>query len=66
MDLAEIRPEVTNWIYLVQVRCKWQTLVNMIMNVWVPYKAGSFLFKRSVSFQRLVITSHYINFRAVR
>jgi hypothetical protein len=36
MDLTEIRPEGANWIHLIQVRCKWQTLVNMIMNVWVP------------------------------
>jgi hypothetical protein len=35
MDLAEIGWEGLDWIYLAQDRDHCQTLVNMVMNLWV-------------------------------
>jgi len=43
MDLREICWEGVEWIHLDQDRYQWQTLVNTVMNLWVPYKAGNFL-----------------------
>ena len=31
------------WIDLAQNRDRWQVLVNMVMNLWVPQNAGNFL-----------------------
>jgi hypothetical protein len=43
MDLREIGLEVTNWIHLAQDRNLWRAVVNTVMNLRVPYKAGDFL-----------------------
>jgi hypothetical protein len=32
-----------DWIHLAQVRVHWRALMNMVMNLRVPYKAGNFL-----------------------
>jgi len=32
-----------DWFDLARDRDKWQTLVNAVMNLWVPYNAGNFL-----------------------
>jgi hypothetical protein len=32
-----------DWIELAQDRVRWQAVVNVIMNLWVPYNAGNFL-----------------------
>jgi hypothetical protein len=32
-----------DWIDLPQERNKWQALVNVVMNLRVPYNAGNFL-----------------------
>jgi hypothetical protein len=42
MDLMEIGMDVVNWIHLAQDGVWWLALVNMIMNLWVPYKVGNF------------------------
>jgi len=36
MNLRKIAWEGVDWIHLVQNRDQWQTLVNMVMNFWVP------------------------------
>jgi hypothetical protein len=36
IDLTEIGCEVVCWIRLAQGREQWQTVVNSVMNVWVP------------------------------
>jgi hypothetical protein len=36
MDLREIRIDAANWIRLAQDRVRWQTFVNMVMNLRVP------------------------------
>jgi hypothetical protein len=36
MDLQEVGWGVIDWIDLVQDRDRWQALVNMVMNLWVP------------------------------
>jgi hypothetical protein len=41
MGLGEIGLEVVDWIHLAQDRDWWQALVNMIMNLLVPQKAGN-------------------------
>jgi hypothetical protein len=32
-----------NWIHLVQDRDQWLAVVNTVMSLWVPYKAGNLL-----------------------
>jgi hypothetical protein len=39
MDLKEIRCEDIDWIHMAQDRVHWWALVNMVMNLQVPYKA---------------------------
>ena len=29
-----------DWIDMAQIRDSWQALVNMVMNLWVPYLQG--------------------------
>ena len=36
MDLQEVGCEGMEWIELAQDRDRWQTLVNAVMNLWVP------------------------------
>jgi len=35
-DLQEVGCEGMDWIELAQDRERWQALVNMVMNLWVP------------------------------
>jgi len=43
MDLQEVGLEVMDWIDLAQVRDRWRTPVNAVMNLRVPYNMGNFL-----------------------
>jgi hypothetical protein len=43
MNLREIWFEDVDWIHLIYDRDRWRPLVNTVMNVRVPYKAGNFL-----------------------
>jgi hypothetical protein len=43
MDLREIEWVDVDWINLTQDRDQWWALLNMVMNLWVPEKAGNFL-----------------------
>jgi hypothetical protein len=43
MDFREIEWEVVDWIHLALNGDKWQALVNMVMNLWIPLKVGNFL-----------------------
>jgi hypothetical protein len=36
MDLQEVGCEVVDWIDLAQGRHMWRTLVNAVMNRWIP------------------------------
>jgi hypothetical protein len=36
MDLREVGCRVTDWIDLIQDRDRWRTLVNGVINYWVP------------------------------
>ena len=36
MDLQEVACGGMNWIDLAQDKIRWQVLVNVIMNLWVP------------------------------
>jgi hypothetical protein len=43
MNVKEMVLEGVHWIHLVQDGDRWQALVNTVMNLWVPCKAGNFL-----------------------
>jgi hypothetical protein len=43
MDLRETGWDGTDWIDLAQDRNQWKSLVNTVMNLWVPHNAGKFL-----------------------
>jgi len=43
MDLMEIRCEGTEWIHVTYDGDQWQSLLNAIMNFWVPWKVGNSL-----------------------
>ena len=36
MEIQEVRCGAMDWIELVQVRDRWCSLVNAVMNFWVP------------------------------
>jgi len=42
MDLWQVRGG-GDWMELAQDRDRWQVLVNMVINFWVPQSAGNFL-----------------------
>jgi hypothetical protein len=44
MDLREIGWEDVDWTHLAQDRDQWRTVVNTVMGLGVPLKAGNFLF----------------------
>jgi hypothetical protein len=53
MDLKKVGCESVDWIELAQDTDRWRTLVNAVMNLWVPYSAGNFLTGcKPVSFSR--------------
>jgi hypothetical protein len=41
-DLKEIGWESVEWIHLAQDRDQWRAVVNTVMKLRVPYKAGNF------------------------
>jgi hypothetical protein len=43
MDCKEVGWEGVDWIHLVQDKDQWWALVNIVINLRVPYKAGNFL-----------------------
>jgi hypothetical protein len=43
MEIREIGWDIVDCIHLAEGRNQWQPLVNMVMNLRVPYKARSFL-----------------------
>jgi hypothetical protein len=38
-----------DWIHLVQDSCQWQTLVNMVINLWVPQKKHGYFLTTQVT-----------------
>jgi hypothetical protein len=42
-DVTDIVLEAVDWIRLVVDRVQWQAIVNTVMNLRVPSKAGNFL-----------------------
>jgi hypothetical protein len=34
---------VMNWIVMAQDRDRWRSLVNVVMNFWIPENAGEYL-----------------------
>jgi hypothetical protein len=42
MDLGEIGWDGVGWIDMAQDKDQWRALVNMVLNLQVPYNAGKF------------------------
>jgi hypothetical protein len=43
MDLREVGCEEVDWMHLAQDRGHWWVLMNTVMSLWVPLKAGNFM-----------------------
>jgi hypothetical protein len=43
MDLRETGWEDVDWIHLAQDRDQWRAVVNTVIYLWVPQKAGNLL-----------------------
>jgi hypothetical protein len=43
MDLQEMGWAGTNWIDPVQDKDRWQALMHVVLNLWVPQNARNFL-----------------------
>jgi hypothetical protein len=43
MDLREIDGDYVDWGHVAQGRDQWRALVDTVMNLRVPWKAGNFL-----------------------
>jgi hypothetical protein len=43
MEFREIRWEDVDWIHLAQDRVQWWGLVNVVVNLYVPYNVEGFL-----------------------
>jgi hypothetical protein len=43
MDLSEIGWRCVDWMHLAQEWDQWRTVVNTVMNLRVPQRAGNFL-----------------------
>jgi hypothetical protein len=43
MDLKKVGCKDVDWPHLTEYGDQWWTVVNMVMNLWVPQKAGSSL-----------------------
>jgi hypothetical protein len=65
LDLRKIRWEGVDWIHLAQDRDRWRAVVNTVMNLRVPWKAGNFLTSwMAVSFWRRTLP-HVFSYRPV-
>jgi hypothetical protein len=60
MDLREIGLEGVDWNHLGQDRDQWWALVNTVMNLRVPYKAGYFFEYLSFSRTTLIHGARHI------
>jgi hypothetical protein len=53
LDLKATYCESMDWIHLTQDTVQWWASLNMVMNLWVPYKMGNFFTSwATVSFSR--------------
>jgi hypothetical protein len=43
MNAKEIGWEDANWIHQTQDRLQWQTLLNIVMNLWIPQQERNIL-----------------------
>jgi hypothetical protein len=56
MNLQEVGGDCGDWMELAQDRDSWRTLVNTVMNLWVPKMRGIFcLAAEPVSFSRRIL-----------
>jgi hypothetical protein len=62
VDCREIHLEVVDWILLAQYRDWRSTLVNMVMNLWVPKRWGPSLAEHTISFSRRTLLHGVIYF----
>jgi hypothetical protein len=54
MDFKETGREDVDWIHLGKGRVQWQAVVNMEMNLWVPYKTNFLTIWRTICLSRTI------------
>jgi len=56
LDLQEVGCGGMDWIDVAQDRDRWRSLVDMVVNLWVPFNAGNYLTSlKPVSFSRRIL-----------
>jgi hypothetical protein len=61
MDFAEVGWGDVDWIGLGQDRNRWRALVNLVLNVWVPWNAGKYRVATQLVVPQVIAQVHRVS-----